>query len=234
MPCQTEVRPVLKAFDMESKTIYLYMVKCKSWYCPHCGHVNKLSWVAKVSQGIDTYYEQGVKDWMFCTVTASSKLKTQGSRLWVEPKAWKKLWSRIHYHHGAVKYVYIPEIGKRGRVHWHMIMSGGIPVKWWKRHAPRSGFGYMFDSQPIRDGRNSVLYVTKELSKGLAMTKWPRSLRRIRTSQKWPIAAPADDFTALELQWDYYCQEKQEELELLREGMELRTGIKTVILSPEQ
>lgn len=234
MPCQTSVRPVVKAFDMDKKKLYLYQVKCKSWYCPHCGHVNKLQWIAKISQGIDIYQEQGVGEWMFCTLTASSKLTNHGARLWVEPRAWKKLWSRIHYHHGAVRYVYIPEIGEKGKVHWHFLMSGGIPVSWWKRHAPKTGFGYIVDSQVCRDGHHSVLYVSKELSKSLAKSKWPRNLRRIRTNQKWPQIAPDDDFNELELPWVYYCQEEQENMETLRYDTELATGIETIVLSPEK
>lgn len=234
MTCVAEIRPVLKAFCPDRKKIYLYMVRCKSWYCPTCGHINKLTWVAKIAQGIDEYYEQGIKDWMFCTVTSHPKLTKRGQCLWVEPRAWKKLWSRIHYHHGKVRYVYIPELHGNGRTHWHMLMSGGIPVKWWKYHAPRSGFGYMFDSQPVRDGRKSVLYVTKELSKGLAITKWPRKLRRIRTNQRWPEIATGDDYVDLRLSWDYLRQDAPENLETLREEIEKKTGITTVILGTEQ
>lgn len=233
MPCNAAKRPVMKGFAIGERCLYLYMVKCKSWYCPHCAHINKLQWVAKIAQGIDHYYENDITNWMFCTVTANSTLKTQGQRLWVEPKAWKKLWSRIHYHHGKVRYVYIPEIGKRGRVHWHMLMSGGIPVKWWKYHAPRSGFGYMFDSQPVRDGRNSVLYVTKELSKSLAISKWPRNLRRIRTNQHWPEIPTGEDFSTLDLPWVYYRNSNHEDLEDLREFTEYNTGIRTVVLGKE-
>ena len=234
MTCQTAIRPVMKAFDIDKKKLYLYMVKCKSWYCPYCGHVNKLQWIAKVSQGIDDYYGKGFTDWMFCTVTSHPKLTTRGQCLWVEPKAWKKLWSRIKYHHGKVYYVYIPELHKNGRVHWHMLISGGIRESWWKQHAPRCGFGYMFDSQPVRDGYNSVLYVSKELGKSLALSQWPRNLRRIRTSQKWPSVSIGDDFTRLELPWVYYCQYDQKDMEILRYDTELATGIETIVLSPEK
>jgi hypothetical protein len=224
----------MKAFDPDAKKLYLYMVKCKSWYCAHCGHVNKLQWIAKVSEGIDEYYSRGVTDWMFCTVTSHPKLVTRGQCLWVEPKAWKKLWSRINYHHDKVYYVYIPELHKNGRVHWHMLISGGIVESWWKKHAPATGFGYMFDSQPVRDGYHSVLYVTKELSKSLSISKWPRNLRRIRTSQNWPQIAPQEDFTGLELPWVYFCQYEQENMETLRYDTELSTGIETIIMSPEK
>ncbi len=230
MPCIAEVRPVLKAFCSDRKTLYLYMVRCKSWYCPACGRINKLEWVARIAQGIDHYYDNGITDWMFCTVTSHPKLLTRGQCLWVEPKAWRKLWSRIHYHHGKVRYVYIPELHKNGRVHWHMLMSGGISVAWWKHHAPRSGFGYMFDSQPVRDGRNSVLYVTKELSKSLSITKWPRKLRRIRTSQQWPPLDTGENFDDLRLDWVYLTQTDPECLENLRETTETETGIKTIVL----
>lgn len=233
MPCVAENRPVLKAFSMKDKKIYLYMVRCKSWYCPACGRIKKLEWVAKIAQGIDHYYENGKTDWMFCTVTSHTKLQTRSRCLWVEPKAWKKLWSRIHYHHGKVRYVYMPELHKNGRVHWHFLMSGGIEVRWWKDHAPKCGFGYIFDSQPVRDGRNSVLYVTKELSKSLDNIKWPRNLRRIRTNQKWPQTAIGEDFQELELHWDYLTQAAHEQLELLRHDTEQKTGIETVVLGVE-
>lgn len=234
MPCEAKNRPVMKAWSINERCLYLYMAKCKSWYCPHCGHMNKLMWIAKVSQGIDHYYRTGITDWMFCTVTSHPKLRNRDQCLWVAPKAWKKLWSRIHYHHGKVRYIYIPELHKNGRVHWHFIMSGGIPVAWWKKHATRSGFGYMADSQPVRDGFNSVLYVSKELGKSLSSSKWPRSLRRIRTNQKWPDIADGDDFNDLDLPWVYFCNRSSEELEDLRELTEYNTGIRTVVLGKEK
>jgi len=234
MPCQALKRPILRAFSQEEKRFYLYMARCKSWYCPTCGRINKLEWVAKVAEGIDHYCECGTDDWMFCTVTSHPKLRTRDQCLWVEPKAWKKLFSRIRYHHGKVCYVYIPELHKNGRVHWHFLMSGGIPVTWWKKHAPSCGFGYIFDSQPVRDGYNSVLYVSKELSKSLDITAWPDNLRRIRTSQKWPQIAPRDDFNEKELDWVYHDQGDYENLEYVRHEMETRSGIETVILGVEQ
>ena len=206
------------------------MVRCKSWYCPSCGTSNKLQWVAKIAQGIDWYYENDVEKWMFCTITSSPKNRNRAQCLWVEPKAWKKLWSRIHYHHGPVRYVYIPELHKNGRVHWHFLMSGGIPVWWWKKHATKSGFGYMADSQPIRDGYNSVLYVSKELSKSLALTKWPKNLRRIRTNQKWPEIATGDDFNELALPWVFMGNYEQDQLEKLSEEITEKTGFETVVL----
>jgi len=233
MPCQTEKRPVMKAFSIEKRKLYLYMVKCKSWYCPHCGHINKLQWVQKISQGIDQYQADGIDDWMFCTITSSGKLKNRDQCLWVEPKAWKKLFSRIHYHHGKVRYVYIPELHKKGKVHWHLLMSGAIPVKWWKYHAPRCGFGYMVDSEPVRDGRNSVLYVSKELSKSLAISQWPRNLRRIRTNQQWPVIPDTETYDRLQLPWVYYRQSSVEELEFLRQETEDQSGIETILLSNE-
>ena len=233
MPCDAKSRPVMKAWSIGERCLYLYMVKCKSWYCPHCGHINKLQWVAKIAQGIDHYYRNKVENWMFCTVTSHPKLVNRHQCLWVEPKAWKKLWSRIHYHHGKVRYVYIPELHKNGRVHWHFLMSGGIPQWWWKKHATKCGFGYMTDSEPVRDGHNSVLYVTKELSKSLALSKWPRNLRRIRTNQHWPDISPGEDFSTLDLPWVYFCQRSSEELEDLRELTEYNTGIRTVVLGKE-
>lgn len=234
MTCQTAIRTVVKALDLEAKKLYLYQVKCKSWYCSHCGHVNKLQWIAKISQGIDDYKKQGIDDWMFCTITSHPKLKTKSQCLWVFPKAWDKLRKRVKYHFGnGIKYVYMPELHKNGRVHWHMLMSGGIEQKWWKEYAPKAGFGYMFDSQPVIDGHNSVLYVSKELSKSLSISQWPRNLKRIRTSQKWPVMPLSDDFQLIELPWVYFCQYDSENMETLRYDTELSTGIETILLSPE-
>lgn len=231
MRCSTEILPVMRAQSREKNTIYLYQARCKSWECPKCGPINKLTWIARISQGIDEYQSDGVVDWMFCTVTSHPKLKSQYRCLWVEPKAWKKLWSRIRYHHGKVSYVYIPELHKNGRVHWHMLMSGGIQKSWWKHHAPRCGFGYMFDSQPVVDGHNSVLYVSKELNKSLARTKWPRGLRRIRTNHHWPELPNTDDFQDEELNWFYMRTHPQRNMEQLRREIEEFEGMTTVLLS---
>ncbi|GAJ06506.1 unnamed protein product, partial [marine sediment metagenome] len=73
-------------------------------------------------------------------------------------------------------------------------------------------------------------YVTKELSKSLAIIKWPRKLRRIRTNQKWPLMDTGDDFDDLRLHWHYLTQTDPESLELLRDETEQETGIETIVL----
>lgn len=229
MSCVKEFRPLMQAIDLPSNTVYLYMPRCKMWDCPVCGQLNKLLWIAKISEGIDHYKRDGIDDWMFCTITSSPKNKNRDQCLWVEPKAWKKLWSRIHYHYGGVRYAYIPELHKNGRVHWHFLMSGGITSDWWKEHSIKSGFGWKADSRPVKDGYHSALYVTKELGKQLKLKQWPKNLRRIRTNQKWPLIPSGDDFEDLELDW-YYIGQSTHEMLMARQEILIKTTTMSIII----
>ena len=120
--CQTSKRPVLKATDHNTGTIYLYQPDCHMWSCSHCAHHNKRAWAARIGQGVEQYRNSGVDGWRFVTITMSKKLKTRSQCLYVWPKSWAKLSARMRREYKGIKYVLLPELHKDGRVHVHAIM----------------------------------------------------------------------------------------------------------------
>ena len=231
MPCQTMSKHIIKADNKEKKISYLYLLRCKQWDCPYCGHVNKLQWVAKISHGIDVYQDNDVAQWQFLTLTSHRKLQTRNACLWVGPKAWKKLSSRLRYSYPQIKYVKIPELHKNGRVHWHLMASGGVTTAWLKRNAPKCGYGYMAEAEPVRDGYNSVLYISKELSKQLGIKMWPKGLRRIATTQGWPELPNEEEFDETDLIWNYVGIYEEHEVNMLVRKTELLTGYEVKIIA---
>lgn len=233
MPCLAMYKSILRADVKETKTTYLYMLRCKQWFCPYCGHINKLTWVARISHGIDVYRDQDVVDWRFITLTSHPNLRSKEQCLYVAPMAWKKLSSRIRYHFSGIKYVRIPELHKNGRVHWHLLASGGVTTSWLKRNAPKCGYGYMTESEPIRDGYNSVLYISKELSKQLGIESWPAGLRRISTSRQWPDLPNDEEFVDIDLDWRYTGEHTEDEIKTLVRKTELLTGHEVKLIGSE-
>ena len=204
--CKTSFRPVLKAIDRESGTIYLYQPDCHMWSCDHCAHQNKRTWSARIGQGIEKYQRQGLDDWRFITITMSRKLKTRAQCLYTWPKCWSKLSARLRRKYKGVRYVLLPELHKDGRVHVHAIMSHGVGERWLKDNSAYSGLGFMAESDPMKRDNIyfSIWYVTKYIGKGLGVPDWPRNYRRIRTSQMWPEFDEEENEQKLDLEWQYW------------------------------
>lgn len=230
MTCFATNKHVVKATDYTAKKTYLYLLRCKLWTCEYCGHVNKLQWVAKISNGVDAYQNQNVTGWQFITLTSHPKLRTRDSCLWVGPKAWKKLSSRMRYAYKNIHYVKIPELHKNGRVHWHLLASGGVTTAWLKKNAPKCGYGYIVESDPVRDGYNSVLYISKELSKQLGVKIWPKGLRRIATTHQWPELPSELEISELELDWNYIGSFERDDIRTLVRKTELLSGHDVILI----
>ncbi|GAI25146.1 unnamed protein product, partial [marine sediment metagenome] len=81
----------------------------------------------------------------------------------------------------------ISEYHKDGRVHWHMLIDAPVGRRWLKDSAAACGLGWITDCQPVHDSYRTIMYVAKYLGKTIDNVQWPRNLRRIGTSQKWPV-----------------------------------------------
>lgn len=233
MPCFASIKSVVRADVKDKKKTYLYLLRCKLWSCEYCGHINKLQWVSKISHGVDVYTAQNITDWQFLTITSHPLLRSQSQCLYVAPLAWKKFSSRIRYHFPKLRYVKIPELHKNGRVHWHMLASGGITTAWLKKNAPKCGYGYMCEAEPVRDGYNSVLYISKELSKQLGLKSWPKGLRRIATTQNWPELPNEKEFEEENLDWHYVGEHDKDDLKMLVRKTELLTGHEVILVGKD-
>jgi len=69
----------------------------------------------------------------------------------------------------------------------HAIASGGMSTRWLKDNARECGFGYKAESEEPLSVALSAFYCLKYITKSLTERNyWPKSLHRVRTSQKWP------------------------------------------------
>ena len=228
--CETHERPVLKAHDTQKNEILIYQPRCKMWACLPCANIQKLLWQAKVGHGVEWYKDNGIDGWSMLTVTAHERCKNFAQCLKPWTHQWSLLSARMRRKYKGFRYVMLPELHIDKRIHWHIIASHNIAERWLKDNARNCGLGYMAEAKPIVDNMQAVYYVSKYISKSLYGETWLDNLRRIRTSQKWPLLPPGDDFVKLELDWTYISKYPSDGLEYLREGIEANTGIKTRIV----
>lgn len=229
--CSAERRPILKAYDVEKKRYLLFQPRCKMWKCPSCARVNKLLWQARISYGYEQYERLGYTGWAFVTITAMDYDDTEAKCLSRWHKNWPRLSARMRRKFPGIKYVLLPEHHENGRVHWHMIASHGVGERWVKDNAHNCGLGYIADSRPVEDAYRAVSYVSKYIGKSLDVVQWPRNLRRIRTSSKWPLLPPDDDYVGSdELIWIYWHMYTPEGLDYIAHELEKETGVKVEVI----
>ena len=228
--CETVNRPVLKGIHEDGKTVYLYQPRCKQWSCEPCARTNRLLWQAKIGYGYEFYTALGKKDWSFVTITAHKKCETAEQCLYVFPKAWAKLSTRMRRQYKGIRYVILPEHHANGRVHWHMIASSGIKERWVKDNCAATGLGYMGTSAIVEDSIRAIMYVSKYIGKSLDDQEWPENLRRIRTSQKWPTLPHNDGYEELPVTWMYMHTYPNEGLPYLAYELELSTGKNVIVM----
>jgi len=85
-----------------------------------------------------------------------------------------------------VQYLYVPEHGKVGHFHVHLITSATLPSRWYSDNAAETGLGYQAKAIPIEAAIECGGYVGKYLGKAMAYQKWPPYFRRVNSSRKWP------------------------------------------------
>lgn len=185
--CETKNRIFLAGENAAIRTLYWSRPDCHLWSCADCAEINKKRWTAIVAHGIEVYQDQGVTDWRFVTITSHEKLKTFNQTLYVWREAWPKLSTRMRREFKGLKYVFLPEKHISGRLHMHALASGGMSTRWLKDNARECGFGYKNESDEPLSIALSAFYCLKYITKSLTeRSYWPKSLHRVRTSQKWP------------------------------------------------
>lgn len=185
--CRTENRVFLVGIDTVSRSLLWTRPDCHMWSCEDCAAINKRRWTAIVAHGIEEYQAAGIQDWRFVTITSHETLKTFNETLWVWRNAWPKLYARMKRKMPNMKYVYLPEKHISGRLHMHAMASGGMSTRWLKDNARECGFGYKAQSDEPLSVSLAAFYCLKYITKSLTeRAQWPKSLHRVRTSQKWP------------------------------------------------
>lgn len=228
--CSTPRRPVLTGYSVEKKCLYVYQPPCKKWSCPECSRRNRAQWSVRISSGVDTYKARGVGGWAHVTMTLHPKLRNRDQCLHVWPSAWSKLSARLRRQYPKIRYCLLPELHGNGRVHVHMIASGGVETRWLKDNAPSCGLGHQHKSEELTDTLGAAFYVTKYLAKSLTIDTWPKNLRRIRTSQKWPPLVDIPEFDREDIDWYFYCVYDAEYLSGLAALIELEKDYPVYLL----
>lgn len=187
--------PFVWSDDIVENQRTILKTRCKRWDCPYCSQVNKLQHRLRVYHGLSKLENQGHK-FAFVTITSHKDLKDTVSCYRVFQKAWSKLSTRyrreVYKITGlSAEYVYIPELHKDNRLHWHGVFSGQLPKRFWKNNCAECGLGYMADSSNLDNISQATNYVTKYISKNVGQSIDIERFRRINYSRGFPKNEPA-------------------------------------------
>lgn len=163
----------------------IFRLRCKRWSCPDCAKVNADMWCLRATWGAHQLIESG-QNIALVTVTAHERHSVSRA---VEklPSQWNKL--RNHWQRSGEKpsYILIPEVGKRGHFHIHLLTTGLRGTRWWKDTARSCGFGWSNDeTDPVCTAARVGFYAGKYLAKQLNNNVWKKGFHRVRTSKDWP------------------------------------------------
>lgn len=190
--------------------------RCKRWDCPYCGEINRIQHRIKVYHGLKELESKGHK-FDFVTITSSGKLKDTISCYRVFQKAWAKLSTRYRRKVKEIsglqaEYVYIPELHKDNRLHWHGVFTGHISTRWWKDNCAECGLGYMAKSSELDSVSQGANYCLKYITKNVGQIIDIERFRRINYSRGFPPNIPS------ETNCNWYVLDKQTSIESLIES----------------
>lgn len=163
----------------------IFKTRCKMWSCPDCAKINADMWCLRATWGAQQFIEHG-QNIALVTVTAHER-HTLSRAVEKLPHQWNKL--RNHWQRSGEKpsYLMIPEVGKRGHFHIHLLTTGLRGTRWWKDTARSCGFGWSNDeSDPVCTSARVGYYAGKYLAKQLNNNIWKKGFHRVRTSLDWP------------------------------------------------
>jgi len=126
----------------------------------------------------------------FATVTSNRHVRNLDAGIKRWRKNWPRLLRRIKREGGHTAYMQIPEQGKDGAYHVHILTTASISERWLKDNAVQCGFGYIADFEPVKHSGKAASYVSKYLTKHSHSLTWPKYFRRVNTSQNWPRPEP--------------------------------------------
>lgn len=226
--CPNPSAPKLLGVNRETKSAIYVSAACKQWSCPVCGKRKVGQWVARVLVGINHYHRQGFWQWYLMTITSHENHRGVDASLANLRQGWRKLSNRMWRAFGKCHYVRVFEHHADGSFHMHVIADIKIPYttrfkwndetrrlepvfacKWLKDNARECGMGYMDDYRPIANPGIAAWYTVKYLSKSIGDNSlgWPKNMRRIQTSHKWPSLPEMTD--ASQYEWQYVANRSE-------------------------
>lgn len=188
-PCTKNNTPYLIGVNENAKVALLTKTTCKMWNCETCGFRNAKRWIAKVINGVNRLGGE----WFFLTITSHEKARKSASVLNIR-QGWKKLYNRIlaanQKKSDNIFYCKVWEQHEDGTFHLHILINVHITKKWLKNQARECGMGYQAEARKIDNAGQVAGYMAKYSLKNATIARnsivWPKGLRRIETSQKWP------------------------------------------------
>lgn len=189
--CPTMGTPYLYADNQESKVRRIIKTRCKLWTCPYCAEINAIGHYIRILNGLNEL-QQKKQTINFVTLTSHEKIRTfeQGYRVW--QSAWRKLQERVRRRlknsDTDCQFVYLFESHKKGGLHVHMLVCGGLQTRWWKDNARECGLGYQAKSEQVDNAGLAASYVVKYIAKNIGLEVPIKGFRRINYSRGFPTA----------------------------------------------
>lgn len=200
--CTKDNRPYLNGVNENAKVALLTRPACKMWNCETCALRNAKTWIAKVINGINKLGGE----WSFLTITSHRKMRGNASILSIRT-GWKKLYNRIlsQFDKSAktIYYCKVWEQHKDGTFHLHILFNVNLGTRWAKDNCAECGLGNQAKWDDISNAGKVAGYMAKYSLKNASMARngiqWPKGLRRIETSHKWPVLPKLK--ASQEIQW---------------------------------
>jgi hypothetical protein len=182
--------PHLTGINQNEHKALLVKTACKMWSCETCAARLARLWVARVINGVNKLGG----DWYFFTITSLGAYRGASSVKAIRA-GWKLLYNRILSLYGkdarALYYCKVWEQHKDGTFHLHMLANFPVKKRWLKDNCFHCGLGYQAHIRKIDNAGQVAGYMAKYTLKNASVARggivFPKGLRRIETSHKWPV-----------------------------------------------
>lgn len=196
-PCTKNNVPHLTGINQNDHQAILVKASCKMWNCPTCGARLAKLWIAKVINGVNKLGG----NWYFFTLT-SNRVHRGIQSVKAIRRGWKLLYNRIlalwDKDAGILYYCKVWEQHKNGTFHLHMLANFKVTKRWLKDNCFHVGLGYQAHIKAIGNAGQIAGYMAKYTLKNATISQggvdFPKGLRRIETSHKWPILPKINQF----------------------------------------
>lgn len=216
-PCTKKHTAHLTGINQNEHKAILIKTNCKMWNCETCAARAAKLWVAKVINGVNKIGGE----WYFFTITASGSSRGITSVKAIR-KGWKLLYNRIlalwEKDAQNLYYCKVWEQHKNGTFHLHMLANFRVTKRWLKDNCFHCGLGHQAHIRRIDNAGQVAGYMCKYTLKNASISRagieFPKGLRRIETSHKWPILPKLKNLAGYE--WIF---EANREAQLHRAGV---------------
>jgi hypothetical protein len=196
--------PHLTGVNQNEHKAVLVKASCKMWNCEACAARLAKLWGARVINGVNKLGG----DWYFFTITASKSHRGASSVKAIRA-GWKLLYNRIlslyKKEATAIFYCKVWEQHADGTFHLHLLGNFRVTKRWLKDNCFHCGLGHQAHIRRIDNAGQVAGYMAKYTLKNATVARggieFPKGLRRIETSHKWPILPKLKNFVGYE--WIY-------------------------------